>query len=78
LDKHSQELIIHNLEAILKYSNRYYDRQFFTRANSNKDFVAQFEQYINNYFNSSQLADDVLPTIAQCGQALHMSGALLE
>jgi hypothetical protein len=76
LDKHSQELIIHNLEAILKYSNRYYDRQFFTRSNSNKDFVAQFEQYINNYFNSSQLADDGLPTIAQCGQALHMSGGI--
>ncbi|MEO0341487.1 MAG: AraC family transcriptional regulator, partial [Bacteroidota bacterium] len=39
IDRHSQELIIQNLETILKYCNRYYDRQFYTRSNLNKDTV---------------------------------------
>ena len=45
MDKYSQDLIIQNLESILKYSNRYYDRQFYTRTNLNKDFSSQFASY---------------------------------
>ena len=53
IDKHSQDIIIQNLESILKYSYRYYDRQFFTRTNRNKDLVSKFEQYLQSYFSSS-------------------------
>lgn len=77
IDKHSQDLIIHNLEAILKYSNRYYDRQFYTRTNLNKNYVSEFEQYLQDYFASSDLPEKGIPTVAQCGEALHMSGSYL-
>ncbi|MEZ4907119.1 MAG: hypothetical protein R2771_05645 [Saprospiraceae bacterium] len=31
IDKHTQEIILINLESFLKYSQRFYDRQFITR-----------------------------------------------
>jgi len=77
IDKHSQELIIQNIESIIKYSNRYYDRQFYTRTNLNKDFVSKFEQYLQEYFSSAQLSEIGIPSVKQCGEALNMSGSYL-
>lgn len=77
IDKHSQDIIIQNLESILKYSNRYYDRQFYTRTNLNKDFVSKFEQYLQNYFSSSEISEIGIPSIKQCGEAMNMSGSYL-
>jgi AraC-like DNA-binding protein len=77
MDKHSQDLIIQNLETILKYSKRYYDRQFYTRTNLNKDFVAQFEHFLETYFSSEELQENGIPTISSCGEALNMSGSYL-
>ena len=77
IDKHSQELIIANLETLLKYCRRYYDRQFYTRTNLNKDYITRFEQYLEVYFASEELYKKGLPTITQCGQALNMSGRYL-
>lgn len=77
IDKHSQELIISNLETLLKYCHRYYDRQFYTRTNLNKDYIVRFEQYLETYFASDELANNGLPTITDCGEALNMSGRYL-
>lgn len=77
IDKHSQAIIIQNLESILKYSNRYYDRQFYTRTNLNKDFVSKFEQFLQNYFSSPELSEKGMPSIKQCGEAMNMSGSYL-
>ena len=55
IDQHSQELIISNLETLLKYCRRYYDRQFYTRTNLNKDYITRFEQYLEVYFSSDEL-----------------------
>lgn len=77
LDRHSQDLIIHNIESVLKYSERFYDRQFLTRTNKNKDFVSQFEQYLKDCFNSESIVTNGIPTTEQCGKALNMSGHYL-
>lgn len=77
IDKHSQDIIIQNLETILKYSNRYYDRQFYTRTNLNKDYTVKFENYLSSYFESDELIKGGLPTITKCGEALNMSGPYL-
>lgn len=76
-DKHSQDLIIHNLESILKYSTRYFDRQFYTRTNFHEDIVSQFEEFLNHYFSSEALSRNGIPTVSFCGQSLNMSGAYL-
>lgn len=77
LDKHSQDLIIVMLETILKYCRRYYDRQFLTRTNLNQDLLVQFEAYLDHYFSSDELIARGVPTVSQCGEALHMSGSYL-
>jgi AraC family transcriptional regulator, transcriptional activator of pobA len=77
IDKHSQELIISNLHSILKYCQRFYDRQFFTRTNLNKDYVVHFEKYLEHYFASEKLSNNGIPTVADCGEALNMSGRYL-
>lgn len=77
IDKHSQDLIVQNIETLLKYCHRYYDRQFYTRTNLNKDLVTHFEQYLEGYFSSEKLAVNGIPTIGQCGEAMHLSGSYL-
>ena len=77
IDPHSQELIIANLETLLKYCRRYYDWQFYTRTNLHKDYITQFEQYLDVYFSSEELLKEGIPTITQCGKALNLSGRYL-
>ncbi|GAL65091.1 helix-turn-helix domain-containing protein [Algibacter lectus] len=77
IDKHSQEIININLESLLKYSNRYYDRQFYTRTNLNKGYLVRFEKFLKDYFASELLINQGLPTVQQCGEALNMSGYYL-
>jgi AraC-like DNA-binding protein len=77
IDKHSQELIIANIQSILKYAERFYDRQFFTRTNKNKDYLTLFEQYLDAYFASDDIMKNGLPTVAKCGEAMNMSAQYL-
>jgi AraC-like DNA-binding protein len=77
MDKHSQELIIHNLESILKYSSRFYDRQFYTRANLSKDYLSKFEAFIKAYFDNNNQLEKGIPTVKQCGIEMNMSGHYL-
>lgn len=77
IDKHSQELIIHNVEAILKYGLRYYDRQFAVRSNQNQDHISKFESFLKNYFNQNQQIETGIPTVEICGNAMNMSGKYL-
>ena len=40
IDKHSRTLIVSNIELLLNYSTRFYERQFITRNNVNRDVLA--------------------------------------
>lgn len=73
IDKHSQKLIVSNLELLLNYCTRYYDRQFYVRTNLNQDHVTQFESLLKDYFNSDKALTLGLPTVKYCGEQLHMS-----
>ena len=73
IDKHSQKLIITNIELILDYCNRYYDRQFYVRTNLHQDHISEFERLLKGYFSSEKPVELGLPTVKYCGEALHMS-----
>ena len=73
MDRHSQDLIVQNLETILKYCNRFYDRQFYTRANLNKDTISKFEQLLVEYYQSNKPLALGVPTVKYCGAELSMS-----
>ncbi len=73
IDAHSQTIIISNLELLLNYCVRFYDRQFYTRTNLNQDYVSNFEQLLKNYYNSNQQHKLGIPTVQYCGNAMNMS-----
>ena len=77
IDQHTQDIIVHNIESLLKYSQRYFDRQFITRKSHHKDFIVQFEKYLNSYFNSELPLEKGIPTVKECGEYLQMSGKYL-
>ncbi len=73
IDKHSQNLIISNIQLILDYCTRYYDRQFYTRTNLNKDVVSKFEYLLKEYFNTGKPTELGLPSVKYCGKEMNMS-----
>lgn len=77
IDRHSQTLILSNIELLLNYCNRYYDRQFFTRTNENKDHISRFENLLNEYFDKEKQLEHGIPTVTYCGDSLNMSGHYL-
>jgi AraC-like DNA-binding protein len=73
IDKHSQELIISNIDLLLKYCKRYYDRQFYTRTNVNKDAITKFENIILDYFKQEKQRDFGVLTVSYCAEKMNMS-----
>ena len=77
IDKHSQTLIISNIELLLNYCKRFYDRQFYTRTNLNQDYVSKFEDMLEMYFDSNRHMEAGIPTVSFCGEEMNMSGHYL-
>lgn len=73
IDKHTQSLISANIELLLDYCVRFYDRQFFTRSNKSKDTVLEFEALIRGYFQQEKHLEHGLPSVAYCGKELGIS-----
>ena len=63
IDSHSQKLIISNIELLLDYCTRYYDRQFYTRTNLNKDVLAKFEHLLKNYYSEENQLNIGIPSV---------------
>ena len=73
IDKHSKTLIVSNIELFLNYCMRFYDRQFITRTNVNKDILVRFENLLNDYFKSDNAQTSGLPSVTFCAEELHLS-----
>lgn len=72
IDKFSQDVIISNLELLLTYSNRYYNRQFIIRKVKNDSLLSKFEQQLNHYFEH-EIADKGLPSVHYFANNLQLS-----
>jgi AraC-like DNA-binding protein len=73
IDKHSKTLIANNIELLLNYCMRFYDRQFITRSHVNKDILVRFERLLNDYFNSEMPQTLGLPTVKYFAENIHLS-----
>lgn len=63
IDKHSKHLISKNIELLLDYCMRFYDRQFSTRSEANKDVLIKFEHLLDEYLQSDLLREQGVPTV---------------
>ena len=73
IDKHSKKLIASNIELLLNYCDRFYDRQFITRDTVNKGVLEGFEELLNSYFKSEKPYSIGLPSVAYCADELNFS-----
>lgn len=63
IDKFSKSLIISNIEVLLNYCMRFYERQFITREDMNHDALARFERLLDDYLYSDMAAKEGIPTV---------------
>ena len=73
IDKHSKKLIVSNIELLLNYCMRFYDRQFITRENTHKGSLERFEFLLRDYFHSDKPQNIGLPSVGYFADQLHLS-----
>lgn len=71
LDKFSQSIIISQIETLLNYSDRFYQRQFLTRKANNHKILENVEKVIDDYFNNENTSG--LPTVQHVADSLNIS-----
>lgn len=73
IDKHTRTLITTNIQLLLDYCLRYYERQFITRVNVNKDILVRFEKQLSAYFQSDKPETLGLPSVRYFADQLNLS-----
>ena len=72
-DEFSKDIIISQLSTLLKYANRFYERQFLNRKELSNNLLEQFNKQLDIYFNSGQLPDKGIPSIENIADKLSVS-----
>ncbi|MTI40228.1 helix-turn-helix domain-containing protein [Fulvivirga lutimaris] len=77
IDNHSQQVLVSNIELLLNYSKRFYERQFNTRAASHIDVVSKIELLLKDYYLENQLIENGSPSIQYLADQCHLSASYL-
>ena len=72
IDKHTRELIVSNIELLLNYCLRFYDRQFITREEINHAVVKKFEVLLRDYL-SQQAESEGIPSVAYFAEKCNLT-----
>lgn len=76
-DAMQNRIIAGYLNLLLRYAQRFYNRQFLSRARQNNDILARFEQLLQNYFQKAMQLKGGVPTVQYCSEQLFMSASYL-
>ena len=77
LDQFSQQIIISQLELLLSYAERFYQRQFLTRKKSNHQILNKLEEYLEDQFDSEGLIERGLPSVHDIADQLNLTSDYL-
>jgi AraC family transcriptional activator of pobA len=72
-DKFSHDIIITQIESLLNYSERFYQRQFITRRKTNHQLLDRLNDKLISYFGDVDVMRNGLPTVGSIAQELHVS-----
>lgn len=73
VDKHTKTIIVSQIEMVLNYLMRFYERQFTTRSATNSDILTHFESLLNDYFEGNNAMQSGLPTVKYIADKLCLS-----
>lgn len=73
IDKFSQNIIISQLETLLNYSERFYQRQFITRHKAHHQFLEKLEILLNDYYERDDFKTKGLPSVQYLADEFNMS-----
>ncbi|RXG32177.1 helix-turn-helix domain-containing protein [Leeuwenhoekiella marinoflava] len=73
IDKFSQNIIISQIELLLNFAERYYERQFITRKITNHQILTRLEERLNHYFDNPAILANGIPTVNQIANDLNLS-----
>lgn len=77
-DEFSREIILSHIDSLLKYSERFYKRQFLNRsANLSGTTIKKFNETLNRYMVSGHLQDMGLPSVNYLANELNLSARYL-
>ncbi|WP_295711535.1 AraC family transcriptional regulator [Mucilaginibacter sp.] len=77
IDQISQDVLISQVELLLNYSKRYYNRQFITRKTASSDLMVRFESLLADYFDTGKPLTNGLPAVDELAAALNVSAHYL-
>ncbi|MEG0927504.1 MULTISPECIES: helix-turn-helix domain-containing protein [Chryseobacterium] len=77
MDSFTQDLLVSNLDLLLKYCDRFYNRQFLTRKKVNNDLLSKLETLLNDYFRNDNLIINGIPTVHFIAEQLNLSANYL-
>src|SRR5215467_652394 len=72
-DEFSKSIIISHIDSILKYSQRFYKRQFLDRTMFSGTIISRFTEILKVYFESGRLEENGLPSVKYMGAQLSVS-----
>ena len=73
IDGFSQDVLVSQIELLLNYSNRFYNRQFITRKAVNHDIITALDKLLNSYFEEEHSLRNGLPSVKYISTALKLS-----
>lgn len=73
IDQFSQDVMVSQIELLLNYSNRFYNRQFITRKTASSDLLTKMEILLDEYFGNDKTLESGLPTVHFFAEKLNLS-----
>lgn len=77
IDNFSQDVVISQIELLLNYANRFYNRQFITRKAVGTNLLHKLEDSLHSYFQSANRQKQGLPTVQFLSEQLNVSASYL-
>ena len=72
-DEYSKEIILGHIDSFLKYSQRFYKRQFINRTELSGRTASKFNDLLRSYSEKQMLRKTGLPSVAEMASQLNLS-----
>jgi AraC-like DNA-binding protein len=73
IDQFSQNILVSQIEQLLNYSDRFYNRQFITRKAINNEIIASLDKLLRSYFDESKGIENGTPSVQYVSNRLQLS-----